>query len=331
MYISRPNFPTIEERVDKDLVRLATEYLRNNLALGKNETILIVTVTEMLKTEAAIWTTAAQELSESIELVCLHDMSHSGEEPPEEIIAAATNASVTIFQTDFSLTHTQAGKNALLSGGRALSLPGADLNLIKMALETDYVALKTLGLSLEKKLRAGETIRVTSEEGTDLTAGIRTDAVEAETGFLSQGEIGNLPSGEVFFAPLLGTTNGTLVIDGSIADDVLDSPITVEIKDGSAVKFSGGVAAKNLQEKLSQYGEKGMIVAEIGIGTNINARVCDNLLEAEKAYGTVHVAFGNSSAIGGENNVPIHIDGLVSKPAVYVDEEKILENKAFIL
>jgi len=331
MYLSRPNFPTIDQQINIDLVKLATQYLINNLALSKNETILIVTVTEMLETEAAIWTAAAQELSENVELICLHDMSHSGEEPPEEIIAAATVASVTIFQTDFSLTHTQAGKNALLSGGRALSLPGADLNLIKMALETDYASLRELGLALEQKLQKGNIIHITSEQGTDITAIIRPFGVIAETGFLSKGDILNMPSGEVFFAPLLGTTNGTLVIDGSIADDVLDSPITVEIRDGISVKFSGGVAAENLHNKLSQYGEKGMIVAEIGIGTNINARICDNLLEAEKAYGTVHVAFGNSSAIGGENNVPIHIDGLVSQPTVYVDEKKILENKAFIL
>ena len=162
-----------------------------------------------------------------------------------------------------------------------------------------------------------------------MTATIRQSGVEAETGFLRPGEIGNLPSGEVFFAPVLKTANGTLVIDGAIADDVLDAPITIEIRDGRATKFSGGLAAQNLGNKLKQFGKKGLIVAEIGIGTNKDAKISDNLLETEKAFGTVHVAFGNSSAIGGENNVAIHIDGLVSQPTVWVDGGMILQNKRF--
>ncbi|NCN82434.1 MAG: aminopeptidase [Candidatus Pacebacteria bacterium] len=200
---------------------------------------------------------------------------------------------------------------------------------ITMALQTDYKALQTLGRAIKKKLQTGKKMHITSTQGTDLAASIRQSGVEAETGFLQAGKIGNLPSGEVFFAPVLGTTNGTLVIDGSIADDVLDEPITIEIHDGIATKFSGGMAAQNLQQKLSQYGKKGLTVAEIGIGTNKAAKISQNLLEAEKAFGTVHVAFGNSSAIGGENNVPIHIDGLVSEPTVWVDDEIVLENRIF--
>lgn len=173
-------------------------------------------------------------------------------------------------------------------------------------------------------------MQISSAQGTNLTAAIRQKGIEAETGFLRAGEIGNLPSGEVFFAPILGSTNGTLVIDGSIADDVLDKPISIEIIDGIATKFSGGEAAYRLEKKLTHFGKKGLTVAEIGIGTNKNAKITNNLLEAEKAFGTVHVAFGNSSAIGGENNVPIHIDGLVSEPTVWVNDEVILENKIFI-
>ncbi len=277
----------------------AATFLQKNLSVQKDASILIITVPEILEVEAEIWLSAARKLSDNVELLVVHDMHHSGEEPPEEIVAAAAKAEIVIMQTTFSLTHTRAGKSAILNGGRGLSLPGADMQLIQLALETDYAELETLGLALKNTLQNGKTIRITSEQGTDLTANIRQSGIVAETGFLAPGELGNVPSGEVFFAPLLGSSNGTLVIDGSIADDVLDEPITIEIRDGFATKFSGGSAAKNLQQKLSQYGKKGLTVAEIGIGTNKLAKISNNLLEAEKAFGTVHVAFGNSSAIGG--------------------------------
>jgi len=312
-----------------DLSQQATALLKQNLALQENESVLIVTVPEMLELEAAIWCQAAQHHGSKVELLCLSGMTHSGEEPPAVVIKAATQADITILQTTYSLTHTQAGKQAIANGGRALSLPGADIRLLQLAFGTDYKELTTLGTSLEQILVNGKTIHITSPQGTDLTAGIRQTEIIAETGTLYPGELGNLPSGEVFFAPLLGTTNGTLVVDGSIADDVLDEPIIIEIRDGIATKFSGGVAAQNVEKKLAHYGKKGLTIAEIGIGTNKLAKVGNNLLEAEKAFGTVHVAFGNSSAIGGENNVPIHIDGLVSEPTVWVDGVKVLARKRF--
>jgi len=330
MHIVKNPFPNDQANsLNKTLTAQTAGFLAHNLALKHNEQLLVITIPEMLTVEAAIWLAAASQFTTNVQLICLQGMHHSGEEPPAEVIAAATQAGVTIMQTMFSLTHTQAGKQALVGGGRALSLPGADLALITLALQTDYEVLRTLGLAVEQKLKAGKQIRITSDQGTDLTATIRQSGVEAETGFLRPGEIGNLPSGEVFFAPVLKTANGTLVIDGAIADDVLDAPITIEIRDGRATKFSGGLAAQNLGNKLKQFGKKGLIVAEIGIGTNKDAKISDNLLETEKAFGTVHVAFGNSSAIGGENNVAIHIDGLVSQPTVWVDGGMILQNKRF--
>lgn len=302
-----------------------------NLEFNPVDTVLLVTDEKMLELEAAIWFETARTLGLPIDVIVLADMTHSGEEPPEEVITAAEQASINFFQTSYSLTHTQAGKKAILHNGRGISLPGADYDLLMRTLSIDYTPVKTLGDRLKATLEQHKTIHVTSGEGTDLTAAIRPTKVINDSGFFTPGELGNLPAGEVFFAPLPGTAQGTLVIDGSVADDVLDAPITITIKNGVAVKIDGGIAAKNLWEKLNAYGEAGRQVAEIGIGTNPAATISDNLLEAEKVYGTVHVAFGNSSAIGGENNVPIHIDGLIAAPRVTIGTSIILEDRTFRL
>lgn len=310
---------------------LGKQIFELNLGYIPTDTVLIVADERMAENEAAIWFESAKELGLPIDFMVISEMVRSGEEPPQEIVTAAEQASIVILQTVFSLTHTAAGKAARLNNGRGASLPGADHELIMRTLSIPYDPVKELGDTLKNLLLTTEKIHISSPQGTDLTAQVRKNGVINDSGFILPGETGNLPAGEVFFAPLLGSTNGTLVIDGSIADDVLDAPITVTIIDGVATKIEGGKAAQRLWDKLNQFGEPGRIVAEIGIGTNPAATISQNLLEAEKAYGTVHVAFGNSSAIGGENNVPIHIDGLVSQPVVSFDTQKILGNRVFVL
>ena len=74
-----------------------------------------------------------------------------------------------------------------------------------------------------------------------------------------------------------------------------------------------------------------MNVAELGIGTNHEAQISGHILEDEKVMGTIHVAFGNNISMGGTCNVGIHIDGVVTKPTVYIDEQKIMEDGKLLI
>ncbi|MDQ5951226.1 MAG: 2,5-dihydroxypyridine 5,6-dioxygenase [Patescibacteria group bacterium] len=332
MNVSRylTNSDSIREPASEEF-ELAKNILTNNLAHQPGSNLFIVTVPEMLQEESALWFETAKKLGSQVKLAVLTDMTHSGEEPPREIIDQVALADTIMFQTVHSLTHTRAGKEVKIQAKRGASLPGADYELIMRTLSIDYTPVKELGEKVKTALQEHETINIFSTAGTKLTAKIRPDLVTNDSGFFAAGEIGNLPAGEVFFPPVLGSANGTVVIDGSIADDILDSPITLEIKDGKITSFKGGTAAAYLEKKLTQFGEGGITMAEIGIGTNKAANISQNLLEAEKAYGTVHIAFGNSSAMGGEIDVPIHIDGLVAEPIIKLDAITILENKIFNL
>ena len=60
------------------------------------------------------------------------------------------------------------------------------------------------------------------------------------------------------------------------------------------------------------------------MGTNEKATMTENLIEAEKILGTVHVAFGASASIGGTVQVPIHIDCVVAGPDLALDGELIV-------
>jgi leucyl aminopeptidase (aminopeptidase T) len=312
---------------------LVQEILKTNLGWQSGEKILVVTDLALHDNAAAIWFEAAKELAGAeVEMIVLEGQTHSGEEPPTELVAACERAQIVILHTMFSLTHTQAGKQAARSGNRVASLPGVDYEMMLRTLPTDYQRLRQLGEHLQFTLQQGRQLRITSPAGTNLTAEIRQSAVFDDNGTIIAGNVGNLPAGEVFFAPLEGSTNGTWVVNGSMADeDELDEPITITIKDGYAVEIEGGSAAQHLREKLTAVGPDAFAVGEIGIGTNPAVNPRGPLIEAEKAFATAHLALGNSSAIGGSINVPIHLDGVTLEPVIAVDEKTILSDNTFTL
>ena len=74
----------------------------------------------------------------------------------------------------------------------------------------------------------------------------------------------------------------------------------------------------------------GRIIGEFGIGTNRGARICKNMLEAEKAFGTVHFAIGDSYGLG-KNRSKWHFDGLVEKVTLTAGKKQIIRNGRFML
>jgi aminopeptidase len=71
-------------------------------------------------------------------------------------------------------------------------------------------------------------------------------------------------------------------------------------------------------------GEKAHNIAEFGIGINPEARLIGNVLEDEKVGGTVHIALGDNSTFGGDVIAGIHLDGIITKPRIFVDDEEFI-------
>jgi leucyl aminopeptidase (aminopeptidase T) len=85
-----------------------------------------------------------------------------------------------------------------------------------------------------------------------------------------KGSFGNLPAGEVFFAPLEGTAGGKLVLEWAPMR-ILGSPIIVTVKDGLVERIEGeDPFGEVLKAKVGERGENRNI-AEFGIGTNVAA------------------------------------------------------------
>ncbi|GAB1349756.1 aminopeptidase [Ignavibacteriales bacterium] len=258
----------------------------------------------------------------------------NGQEPPSAIAELMRQFDVVLCPTLRSLTHTQARRDASATGARVATFPGITKDVMIRGLNADYKRIAERSLNLKAVLDKGKHVRVTSAKGTDISFSIEgRDAYASKGLFHAKGESGNLPTGETFLAPLEGTAEGVFIVDGSFAGVGLmkDHDITLTVKSGFVTSVEGDENAKQLSEILAKVGGDAYNIAEFGIGTNDSAQLSGLILEDEKVMGTIHIAVGDNMGFGGKVKVPLHLDGVVKDPDVYLDGELIMRQGKFTI
>ncbi len=307
--------------------------IKTCMRVKQNESVLIITDEIKNKIGYSLYKNALN-LGLKALYVEMKSGKINGEEPPDEVADLMQKFDVVFCPTDKSLTHTNARRQASKLGVRIATFPGITEDVMIRGMNADYSKIAKLSIKLKKILEKGKIVRVTAPAGTDISFSIEGRTAYASKGlFHKKGEAGNLPTGETFLAPVEGTANGIFVVDGSMAGLGLikKNKLFFEVKNGFAVKIWGGVKANKLNEMLDKVGRKARNIAEFGIGTNDSARLSGILLEDEKVLGTVHIALGNNVSMGGTVNVPIHLDGVITKPTVYLDGRILMKNGKLIL
>jgi aminopeptidase len=313
------------------LDRAVRTVIRECMGVSPGEEVLVVCnpATEEI---GALMRIDAQGDGASATLAVMSERESVAAEPPAVIAAAMAEADVVLAPTIQSISHTAARKRASEAGVRIGSLPGVTEDMLTRLMTSDLSEVRRRGWALSGILNGGAEARITCRHGSDLRIGLGERLSIVDAGELGgRGAFGNLPCGEAFIAPVEGTAEGTLVVDGSIAEvGLLDTPTSLTVRGGHLTETSGSDGSA-LMEMLSAHGEDGTNVAELGIGTNEEALLTGNVLEDEKILGTCHVAFGASAAIGGTVQVPVHIDCVVLEPTIEVDGETIVRGGDLLL
>ncbi|MBK9098906.1 MAG: aminopeptidase [bacterium] len=315
----------------KKLTKLDTAsqiVIRDCMGAKKNEKILVIT--DELKREIGLSLYEnAIRLGYFALLVEMKSGKINGEEPSPEVAEMMQKFDVVFCPTAKSLTHTDARRAASAKGVRIATFPGITKDVMIRGMNADYKSISKRTVKLTQLLETGSEIRVTAPAGTDISFSIKGRKGYASKGlFHAKGESGNLPTGEAFLAPVEGTSNGVFVTDGSFAGLGLikKTNIRIEVEHGYATKITGGAIAKKLTKMLDAVGKDARNIAEFGIGTNDSAKLSGILLEDEKVMGTIHIALGNNVSMGGSVNVPIHLDGVVKKPTVWMDGKLLMKD-----
>jgi leucyl aminopeptidase (aminopeptidase T) len=263
-------------------------------------------------------------------LALISELPSHAAEPPKVVADAMAATDVLLAPTIQSLSHTAARKRASEAGARCATLPGVTEEMLARVMSADMEGLRRKGHAVAEALDRASEAHITDANGTDLRLDVSGREAIPDAGELTErGAFGNLPCGEGFVSPAGG--EGTLVVDGSIAAiGLVDEPVELVVEGGRLTSARGGQGMA-LMELLTQHGEEGTNIAELGVGTNEKAILTGEILEDEKIQGTCHVAFGASAGIGGTVQVPVHLDCIVMKPTVELDGEPLVRDGELLI
>ena len=218
----------------------------------------------------------------------------------------------------------------MVSQGMKLSricmMPGITVDMMERLVNIDFSRMNEFTKKVIRAMKDADRVIIENEAGTNISFSVRGREWHNDNGDIGKkGRHGNLPAGECYTCPVEETFTGRLVI--SLIDDKLGHG-EMEFKEGRLVRWKG----KGIEAIVKNIGsdQTGFIIGEFGIGTNPGARICPNMLEAEKAFGTVHFAIGDSYGIG-KNKSKHHYDALVDKVTIIAKGKYIAKNGKFLI
>lgn len=340
--------------VNREQIQTAVLNMLNaNMGIKPGESLLVVTDVASLEQ----WSTKGQPLLLSItqrsllakmvaEITGEHlqgvpvsftpflSTGQNGAEPPLEVAAQMKSADVVVIITSFSLTHTDARLEACKAGARVASMPRFVPEMFHPGgpMDTDYKAIERLSQQISNLLTPARQVHITCPAGTDIIFSIEGRPGQVDAGiYTKSGAWGNLPAGEAYCVPLEGTAEGEIhVTPGWYA--ALTDPLTLLFEKGSLKKIHGGgdvgvELGKILRPatEAEPYTSRRNL-AELGIGTNPNASLVDITLEAEKIKGTIHLAVGDNSHMGGLVNTDYHQDFIIPKANLTLDGRPLMQD-----
>lgn len=158
-------------------------------------------------------------------------------------------------------------------------------------------------------LNADSNYKITTDKGTRLSFTARH--------WLDQGN-------EVLTAPVEGSINGVIAVDGALFFQKLDTVLDYFLEAGELV----GIRARDrkdddlvqLYRRMTEHDfsvPKNRQLAEVGFGCNTGAAISDCFMESELVYGTAHFCFGNNACYGGKNTSNFHGGSvLINRPRI---------------
>jgi leucyl aminopeptidase (aminopeptidase T) len=310
--------------INKNIIEAAKKLILNCMGTKQSEKLLIVADEGTVELGYS-FAVAGRECG--IETTFVEAPAQEKGEPPEPVAAAMVAADVEFLLTSMSYSHVKARVAATEKGVRIASMPMMTPAIAENYLNADYPFIKKVSEKYSDILSKASSVRVVTEKGTDITIDITGREAHADTGLLTEpGALGNLPAGEAYLAPLEDNANGRIVVDGTIAYvGPVEDDITLEVKDGRIIDISGNKSAQALRDFLKDKDDDATGIAEFGIGTNPAAKIIGHPLVDEKVWGTIHIAFGMSTSIGGKRDSNIHYDCIITAPSVWIDDVQIMD------
>jgi leucyl aminopeptidase (aminopeptidase T) len=266
----------IQQGEGQNLRQAAHLALVQCMGVSGGEKVLVITDEELREIGYAFWKEAKDLGAEAIFVEMIARSQH-GEEPPEPVIEIMKAVDVIMAPTSRSLSHTGARRKANEAGARVASMPGITRDSAIRTLTADYRKIARLSEKMAEILSKGSLARITSPAGTDIVMSLEGRTGHPDTGiYHNPGDFGNLPAGEAFIAPVEGTAQGVIVIDGAMSGvGVVEEPIKMTVESGYVTEITGGHGARDFLSRTSVF--MAMAVPPWDVISSATAFACSSL------------------------------------------------------
>jgi hypothetical protein len=268
-------------------------------------------------------------LGASVVTVEFEPVDLPGDEPPGTAAAAMFEADVIFELTSNFAGSSPARVQACERGARYLTVPALTSATLRPGgpFHTDFLAGGERARRLADVFDAADEFRLTSSLGTDLRGKFAGRAGRPLWGVATEpGTYAAPPDIEVGAAPVEGTANGRVVVDGSVlflGPGQLTTPIDLRFEHGLLVDCDGPDAWR-LNDALDRSNDERMRnLAEVSIGLNPLSRPGGAPLELEGIVGGAHVALGNNIPYGGSVAARSHIDCVLLRADLELDGKRL--------
>ncbi|WP_321372677.1 aminopeptidase [uncultured Draconibacterium sp.] len=196
----------------------------------------------------------------------------------------------------------------------------------------DYNKLTSIGEKLTKKLTSGNTLKITHENGTNLSVKVTDCKPLISDGKVSSDRPGGagrfvyLPAGEVFFAPVPGTATGTLVLDQFIFRGQTIEGLKLIFEDGILTSMNANSDIAVLKDYYDAQDDKftEFSLVDFGINPKITVPKGSKLYTYVPA-GTITLGIGNNFFADGDNNSNAGLHFHLTGSTVTVDNTALID------
>lgn len=298
--------------------------------LKPEEKVLVITDENMLEVGNFVYQYAKDMFETS--MIVMPARKFPGDEPTEGVLAALNACDVAFGATTYSLYHSKARLETSKNGRlRWIGLQDVSLDMFEsggLTADFDHV---TETVDRVAKVYNGDTFTLTAPGGTHLTCSVkgRTPVKDYGTARVP-GAAAAPPNAEIALGPVEGTSEGVLVIDGSIPHPLLnliEKPITCVVEKGFITEIRGGREADVLRNILSKFNDHNVYnVGELGMGLNEKNVLCGHMAPDEGSFGNIHVGIGKNTNFGGHVVAPIHLDLVIKTVTCDIDGRIIMKD-----
>jgi len=255
---------------------------------------------------------------------------------PDSLHAAIPKTDVWVEYNYQWLLYGKAWEEALADAKRVryLFLGGLSVDqIIRTVGKVDLRLQKEFQDRLVEMTAKATAMRITTPAGTDVTfENVPGRPVTNEGWATAVGP--HFLLGQIAWAPLEESINGTIVFDGSFSGGgeadlgVLKQPITFRMKDGRWHDISGGAEAAFVRGWFERLGDEAMHnVAHVCYGFNPGARLSGLCTEDERVWGSTEWGFGYQGPFFNGNAGPAatHVDAICLNSSVWLDGSHVID------